>query len=348
MNVFFYVNGLPRLIMACAIADEYFAGCRRHLILLNQHGYRYDALLPKVRHNFSEVLQFRVSYNSYSHWRQFFHTYLDPFPSLRGFFKPDSTVVLFDISSPVQKFIVRRNKRLGNRVVVFAESLAVDRCFVGPDGSDKWRGIARMLLPRAFAYQHDYDVFYVHNTAIYENTPYISKLRPIAGLYQSASFARYATLLTAELPIEKLQEHDCVFLGQPLSNFDAVLDRAEEESMLHDIIGKRRALILPHPNERLEENNKYSGLKGSWVFRSGLPNELLLLRLRPKLTMTFASTMGINYASMVPDSKNIFYPISSEQLNLLRRYAAHLPNVEVDDRFIARSGAIGAAELPNR
>lgn len=342
MNVFFFVNGLPRLIMACAIADEYFAGCRRHLILLNQHGYRYDSVLPKVRHAFSEVMQFRVSYNSYSHWRQFIHTYFDSFPSLRGLFTPNSAVVLFDISSPVQKFIVRRNKRLGNRVVVFAESLAVDRCFVRPDGRDRWRGLVRQLLPRAFAYQHDYDVFYVHNTAIYENTPYITKLRPIADLYRSASFAKYASLLTADLPIERLQDHDCVFLGQPLSNFDAVLSRAEEERMLHDIIGSRRALVLPHPNERLEENNKYSGLKGSHVFRSGVPNELLLLRLRPKLTMTFASTMGINYASMVPDSMNLFFPISREQAKLLQRYAPHLPNIEVDDRFIVGSGTIEA------
>lgn len=334
MNVYFYVNGLARLVMACAIADQHYADCRKHLILLYQHRYNYDSVLPQVRHLFASVLELHISNRTYSHRYQLFNTYLNPYFPLRRLFKPNSEVVLFDISSPVQKFIVRRNKRLGNRVVVYAESLAVDRCFVSPGKHELWRRLARRIFTRAFAYQHDYDVFYVHNTAVYQDAPSAKKLRPIADLYLSPSFARYAEILTAHLPLESLKEFDLVFFGQPLSNYHHFLSREEEERMLHEIIGEKRALILPHPNERLDIDNKYSSLKNAQVLRSAISNELLLLRLRPRITMTFGSTIALNHAITMPESMNYFFPVMRSHLGVLQKYVHHMSNIHIDNRFV--------------
>lgn len=334
MNVFFYVNGLARLVMACAIADEYYAGHRKHLILLHQHGYDYDAILPQVRHLFASVLEFHVANARYSHRYQFLNTYFKPYRSLSEYFTPQSDVVLFDISSPVQKFVVRHNKQLGNRILVFAESLAVDRCFSLPAKHEYLRRLACHLFPRAFAYQHDYDVFYVHVPTMCQDIPYATKLKPIAGLYQSESFSRYASLFTAHLPLDELRTYERVFFGQALSNFHSFFSRAEEEEMLQKIIGEERTLILPHPNERLGVDNKYSNLKNARLLRSGIPNELLLMRLRPKVTATYHSTIGINYAIMAPDSVNHFYPINNPQLAQLKQYARHLDNIRIDSRFV--------------
>ncbi len=336
MNVFFYVNGVPRLIMACAIADEYYPNCRKYLILLHQFGYEYDAVLPAVRDKFVAILDLRIGTRKYSDVYQFVNTYLNPYLSLRRFFTGKSEVVLFDISSPVQKFIVRHNKALGNAVKVYAESLAIDRIFAPSKRNGLLPRIGRRLFARAFAYQHDYDVLHVHIKGIYEDSPHIGKLKPITDLYRSESFAHYARLLTAHLPMDELVDYDTIFFGQPLSNFDDIMSRDDEERMLHDILGERKTLILPHPNEILGEDNKYTRFKHARVFRSGIPNELLLLRLRPKVTMTYFSTIGINYAVANAESMNYFYPIDAPRLQMLQRYARHLPNITVDQRFVPR------------
>jgi len=336
MNVFFYVNGVPRLIMACAIADEYYPNCRKYLILLHQHGYNYDAVLPAVRDKFTAILDLRIPTRKYSDVHHFLHTYFNPYLSLRRFFTPDSEVVLFHISTPVQKFIVRHNKALGNVVKVYAESLAIDRCFAPSKRNRFMERIGRCLFSRAYAYQHDYDVLYVHVKGIYADSPHVGKLKPITDLYRSRSFAHYAKVLTAQLPIDELAGYDAVFFGQPLSNFDDIMSREEEERMLQEILGERKTLILPHPNEILGRDNKYTRFKNTHVFRSGIPNELLLLRLRPKVTMTYFSTIGINYAVSNVDSMNYFYPIDVPRLRMLQRYASHLPNITVDERFVAK------------
>jgi len=335
MSVYFYVNGVPRLVMACAIADEFYPGEKKKLILLQQHGYNYDEILPKIRDRFEDVLRFHQPTRKYSDWQQIRQVYFESYPELETYFQPGSEVVLFGIGSPVQKFILRLNQRLGNRVQVYAESLAVDRYFVPSKRNKLIHRFGRLVLPRAFAYQHDYEAFHVMAPEIYAATPYAGKLKPIAPLYRSASFARYAAMLTANVPVGDLADYDTVMFGQPLSNFDNIISRETEEGMLREMLGEQRVLILPHPNEILGPDNKYGCLKHARVFRSGVPNELLLMKLRPKTTYTYFSTVGINYAVSNPDSQNHFFPIDETRLKMVQRYAAHLPNVRVDPRFSA-------------
>lgn len=320
--------------MACAIADEYYPTHRKYLILLHQHSYNYDAVLSKVRDKFTGVLDLRIPTRKYSHLLHFWRVYFNRYVLLRRFFIPNSEVVLFHIGSPVQKFIMRYNKKLGNSIKVFAESLAIDRCFVPSRNTGIVARLGSRLFPRAFEYQHDYDTFYVLIKEIYADTPYAEKLRPISGLYRSQSFAHYGKILTSHLPLDELAGYDTVFFGQPLSNFDNVISRAEEERMLRKILGDRKTLILPHPNERLDGDNKYTQFKNARVFRSGVPNELLLLRLRPSVTMTYFSTIGVNYAVTNVDSVNYFYPIDKARLQMLQKYARHVGNMRVDERFV--------------
>ena len=335
-NVFFYANGVPRLVMACAIADEYYPNCRKYLILLYQHGYNYDAVLPAVRDKFTAVLDLRLPTRKYSDVHHFLNTYFNPYLSLRRFFTCDSEVVLFQLSTPVQKFIIRHNKALGNVVKIYAESLSIDRCFAPSKRTGLMARMGRRLFPRAFAFQHDYDILYVHIKGIYKDSPHAEKLEPISALYQSESFGRYAKVMTTHLPMDELADYDTVFFGQPLSNFDNVMSREEEERMLQEILGERKTLILPHPNEILDGDNKYTRFKNARVFRSGIPNELLLMRLRPRVTMTYFSTIGINYAVTNAGSMNYFYPTDSARLRMLQKYAQHLPNITVSERFVAK------------
>jgi len=332
-NVYFYVNGIPRLVMACVIAAEAYPDARKHLILLHQHDYRYDEILPAISGEFESIFPLHVPTRKYSHWRQFIDVYLGPHTELQDAFEPGSDVVLFDISSPLQKFIVRHNRSLGNRVTIYAESLVVDRCFLEPDASEWGRRIARAVFPRAYAYQHDYEVFYVLNPSIYATSPHATKLKSLAPLYRAASFSRYARLLTAHMPLDDLEGYELVFFGQPLSDRDKLVTRRKEQQMLADIFAGRRTLVLPHPREILGDGDKYSALRNATVFRSGLPNELLLLRLRPKSTATFASTIGIAYAATNPDSANEFYPPDERRLRMVRGNAAALANVRIDARF---------------
>ncbi|HEV2854319.1 MAG TPA: hypothetical protein VHC97_16115 [Thermoanaerobaculia bacterium] len=333
-DVFFYANGLPRLLMSCVIGDEIYPGARKHLILLHQYGYHYDGLLPRVEKSFSRVYHLRVRARRYSHFDQLLNSYLNPYPGLRRFFRPGSEVVLFGIRSPVQKFIVRHNKRLGNTVRVYAESLAVDR-FLEPrrDGA-WWRRIARRCLARAFDVQHEYDVFYVVHKELYRHSPWYDRLETMFPLYASPSFAKHAALLTRDLDLSGLAGYGTVFFGQPLSNFDGLLAREDEEGLLRSILGDREVLILPHPNEVLEKDNKYGAVPNGRLFRAGIPNDLLLLALRPKVTMTYSSTIGVNYAVMNPESTNHFFPLDRSRYELLCRYRQFIPNLVVSDALV--------------
>lgn len=332
-DVYFYVNGLPRLIMACAIADEYYPNHRKHLILLHQHGYNYSSVLPHVQDKFTEVFHVSQSVSKYSIWQRFFHVYLNPHLKLRRFFAPDSEVVLFHICTPIQKFIIRYNRSLGSRITVYAESFAVNRCFFPPEDGRIIARAARAVFPRVFDFQHDYDAFYVMAKQIYADTPYIRKLKSIEGLYKSRAFLYYSELLTSHIQLADLAGYDTVFFGQPLSNFDDVMSEREEIDILRFILKDRKVLIFPHPNEVLKEENKYSEFKNAKVFRSGVPNELLLLLIRPKYTITYFSSIGINYAAMNPDSENCFYPTDKSKLNTLKKYAQYLPNIKVKENF---------------
>lgn len=333
MSVYFYVNGIPRLVMACAIADEFYADRPKRLILLQQHGYNYDAILPMIRDRFEDIVHLHLPTVKYSDWNHVKQVYFNRYPVLENYFKPGGEVVLFGIGSPLQKHIMRVNRRLGNRIQVFAESLAVDRYFVPSKRNKFHHKLGRVLLPRAFEYQHDYDAFHVHVPQIYASTPYAPKLKPISPLYRSQAFSRYAAQLTAGVSVDGLTDYDTVLFGQPLSNFDNIISREKEEGMLREMLGEQRVLVLPHPNEILGPDNKYNCLKNGRVFRSGVPSELLLLKLRPARTYTYFSTAGVNYAVSNPASQNYFFPIDAARLKMLQRYAPHLPNMHIDPRF---------------
>lgn len=334
-DVYFYVNGPARLLQASVIAEELYPDHRKHLILLHQFGYTYDALLPHVQHQFSRTFHVRIKGNTYSAVDQVLRTYFHRDPALRKFFQPGSRVILFGLSSPTQKLIIRHNKRIGNTVDIYAESLSVNRFFVEPPPAPWWRLLIRHTLSRAFLYQHDYDTFYVIDPSLYDGSPNRHKLRAMFDLYGSRSFERYAGLLTQDIDISGLDDYEMVFLGQPLSNGTKYLEPAEEEHLLGEIIGDRRALILPHPVEELSPGqDKYRALRHSRVFRGGVPSELLLLRLRPAVTATYYSTAAVNYAMMNRRSMNYFYPIHRSVFQMLTEFGRALPNIVVSDAHL--------------
>jgi hypothetical protein len=352
-NVYFYVNGVARLLMSCVIAQEVYPKHRKYLVLLHQYGYTYDSLLPHVRDQFAGIYDLRGGAARYSHADQFLNTYFNRYSGLREFFQPRSDVIVFGIRSPQQKFVVRHNKAIGNVVKVYAESLATDRYFSPRKGESKLRWAARKVFSRAFDYQHDYDAFYVVNREMYRESPWYPKIQTMLNLYDTPTFALYAKLLTEHVDLSAVSDYDTVFFGQPLSNFDGTVDRTSEEAMLQKIVGDRRVLVLPHPNEQLDGGNKYDVLPNARIFRNnGAPNDLLLMRLRPKYTITYSSTIGLNYATMNTQSTNYFYPLHRSRVDLLQRYKRFIPNIEVntdlvigDDPYAPRSLATKSSML---
>lgn len=334
LDVYFYVNGMPRLLMSCVIGDELYPHDRKHLILLHQRPHRYDALLPQVQQNFVDLHHLHIAKWGYSHKDQFLNTYFNRYRKLRQLFRPNSEVILFGIATPVQKFIVRHNKALGNTVRLYAGSLLSDQYLV-PRKDEWWRKILRRVFARAFEYQHDYDVFYVVDKEAHRDSPWYPKLQTMFDIYGSPSFRKYVGMLTSGLDLKEIAEYDTVFFGQPLSA-EGLLTQLEEEAMLRAIIGERRVLILPHPNETAEGETKYAVVPNGRVFRATVPNDLLLLALRPKVTMTYASTIGINYAMMNPESTNYFFPIHRPLYEMLCRYERTLKNVVVSGEFIRK------------
>jgi len=334
-DVYFYVNGPARLLLACVIAEELYPSNRKHLILLQQYGYDYDALLPHVQERFTQVVHHRVTARKYTSLDQWLHVYWDPHLGLRHLFRPGSRVILFGIRSPTQKWIVRHNRRMGNVIDVYAEGLSVDRYFSPSAAATGWRGFVGGIFPRAFRYQHDYDTFFVVEPGLYRNSPHAHKLARMVDLYGSRSFRAFAELMTRHVQIDGLDQYDTVFLGQPLSNFETFLTPEEEERILREVIGDQRVLILPHPNERLNPGqDKYRGLPHARVFRAKANSELLLARLRPARTITYYSTAGINYALMNPVSRNQFYPVHRSVYDLLTRFQEFVPNIEVHGKYL--------------
>jgi len=334
-EIVFFVNGPARLLMSCVIANELYPDRTKHLILLEQYGYRYDALLPHTRRMFDRVYAFGVRAHRYSHMDQLLNTYLNPYSRVRRMLVPGQRLILFGLRSPAQKFMIRHSKRLGNPVEVYAESVSVNRYFAPRAPESTWRDLAGRVFTRAFEYQHDYDCFHVLDPNLYADSPNAGKLVRMFNLYGSPSFARYASLLTADLDLSAIATYDEVFLGQPLSDNATFLKPAEEEAMLREIIGDRRVLVLPHPGERLSPgNDKYRVVPNARVFRGGVPSELVLLKLRPTMTHTYYSTAGVNYAMMNAGSVNHFYPIHRSMHAMLRGFARSLPNMRVTDRYV--------------
>lgn len=332
---------MSRLLMSCVIGDELYAGDRKHLILLHQPPHKYDALLPHVRQNFVDVHDLHIAKWQYSHKDQFIDTYFNRYDELRRLFRPNSDVILFGIATPVQRFIVRHNKALGNTVRLYAGSLLSDQYLV-PRKDERWRGIVRRVFARAFEYQHDYDVFYVFDKEAYRDSPWYPKLETMFDIYGSPSFRKYVDMLTSHLDLKEVLDYDTVFFGQPLSA-EGHVTQQEEEAMLRAIIGERRVLILPHPIET--EATKYGVVPNGRVFHTKIPNDLLLLALTPKVTMTYASTIGVSYAMMNPESTNYFFPIHRPLHDLLCRYQRTLKNVVVSDEFVRKGDPWTARKL---
>ena len=236
-NVFFFANGMPRLLMSSVIAETVYEKQKKYLILLDQFGYDYDTLLPSVAPLFDDIFRLKISAKGYSHADQFFSVYFKRYAGLRNFFKPNSDLVLFGFRSPPQKFMIRQNLRLGNSVQVYAEGLAVDRYFTPHDDTNLLRRWGRRIFPGAFDFQHNYEKFHLFNKEIYKHSPWYPKLETMFNLYGSPAFSKYAALLTDDLCLDDISGYDTVFFGQPLSNFDDIMSREEEEGMLTRIDG---------------------------------------------------------------------------------------------------------------
>ena len=135
--------------------------------------------------------------------------------------------------------------------------------------------------------------------------------------------------------MSQIEGYDAVLLGQPLGPLGSPEEiRAKEQQMLLKIVGDRRVLVLPHPVELANgELDKYCVLPNAKLFSTGVPSELLMLRLKPATTFTYASNAAINYAMMNPRSKNYFYPVYRSRLSMLRTLQKSLPNVIVSDEY---------------
>jgi hypothetical protein len=337
-EVFFYVNGSPRLLLAALAAGEVYEGRPCSLILLEQYGYDYSVLLPYVEARFDRVLRLPVSTQRYSHFDQFWRTYFARNSSLRDFFHPNSEVVLFGLRSPIEKFIVRHNKALGNHVSVYAGSLDIERYFSGHAGDSLLRSGLRRLAAQAFDYQHDYDEFFVLDPELYRGSAAEGRLRHLPDLYRSSTMQRLGNRIVADLGLDEVGTVNEVFFGQPLSNGSGVLSSQAEESLLTEILGDRPVLVLPHPNEVLVGDGKYAVLPKARVLRSGLPNELLLAALQPRRASTYSSTIAITYALMNREAEVHCYPVTTAQLSLLDRYRKSLPHVVMHEEYVGYRG----------
>ena len=330
----FYVNGPARLLMAAIIAEEYYPDEPKTLILLDQFGYDYNGLLPHVESLFDRIVFIKGYERRYSHLAQFVGTYGRRYTELSNVFGSDEHAVLFGLRSPIQKHIIQKNRELGNTIDIFAESIAVDRYFDnGFDTETLPRKMARRLMARAFDYQHDYDRFFMHVPELYSDSPHAPKFRKMPQLFQTPAAAKYAEILLHGIDLSALEGYDTVFFGQPLSNHERFMSPAQEEEILRQIVGDRKVLVMPHPNERLEPRNKYDVLPNAYVVPAGMPNFLICQRLELRHTITYSSTIGIDYALSRPNSENLFYPVMTNALNVLKQYARHVPNIKVKDSF---------------
>lgn len=183
-------------------------------------------------------------------------------------------------------------------------------------------------------YQRDYDYFYLFCKEVYADSPYSEKNDQMFDLFGSSSFYKYAEQLTAHLKLDALEQYDTVLFGQPLSNFDNVMKRSDEEEILRDIIGDRKVLVLPHPNEILGADNKYQVLPNATVLIANVPSDLITALLKPRKTITFSSTIGITYALSNPKTTNHFFPIYGSQATMLFRYQQYIPNIIIDESHV--------------
>lgn len=337
-TVCFFANGAPRLVLAAALAGEEYRNHTKHLILLNQYGYCYDDVLPRVRSQFDRISEIALTQTHYSHQSQFYQTYLKSYRDVNKLISPGDNLVMFGIRSPLQKQLLKQIKRYGGEVDIYAESLAIERYFTPKSDDNIVVRLLRRLFAQAFSYQHDYDRFFVYFPDRYKASPEYEKLREMPDIFSKGEFMRLAKDFFSESAglEQQLDSFDSCFFGQPLSNFDGLISKQVEVSMLRKILNDRKVLVLPHPNEVLGVDNKYSHLPNAKLLECDIPNDFILTQWRPARTFTYGSTIGLTYALHNPDSKNFFYPVFESQYHELNSYKQYLSNIEVSNEFIVR------------
>lgn len=168
---------------------------------------------------------------------------------------------------------------------------------------------------------------------LYSASPHAPKFRKMPRLFQMPSAAKYADIPLRDIDLSALEGYDTVFFGQPRSIHERFISPEKEAEILRQILGERKVLIMLYPNERLTPRNKYKVLPNAYVLPAGMPNLLICQRLEQRHTITYSSTIGIDYALSRPESENLFFPVLTKSLYALEGYARHIPNIEVRDRF---------------
>lgn len=331
-TILFYVNGPARLLMAAIIKDEFYPEAQATLVLLDQYKYKYDQLLPFVEKQFDQIVVLKIPVPKNTIFTDFSFTYLQRHRNLQNLVDQSDRTILFDLRSPVQKTLARYSVAAGHPVDVYAESIAVSRTLDQPLRDRIDIGLYRRLFPKAYGIPHVYDRFFVHVPEAFSGSPWASKIERMTPLLTLPAGQKYVDLILRDVDLSLYQGFDTVFFGQPLSNFDGMMSQAEEEALLLKILGDRRVLILPHPGEQLGENNKYRVLN-ALVMPQGLPNTLIIEKLRPKTTLTYSSTIGLEYAVIHPETSSQFYPVTAPSLALLHRYQPHVPGMKVHSDF---------------
>lgn len=330
----FYINGPARLLMAAIIRKEFFPDQKATAVLLDQFNYTYDALLNDVGNLFDEVHHLTVPVKKNTVVSDIYLTYFWRNRYLRQLARSADTLVLFDIRSPIQKKLARYGKSVGKSVEIFAESIAVTRTLDPRPSESLPRRAFRQGFKDAMKIPHVYDRFFVHVPSIFENSEHRGKIRQLPPLLRLPAGQKVVEKLLSETNLEPFADFDTVFFGQPLSNGDSLISHEEEQRILVDIIGDQRALIMPHPNEVLHKKNKYDILPNAQLLPPGCPNALVLEKIRPRKTITYSSTLAIEYAILHPDTHSDFYPVTEQSLNLLERYEPHFSKMNVHTNFV--------------
>lgn len=333
-SVLFYINGPARLLMAAIIRKEFFADQKATAVLLDQFNYSYDALLNDVSDSFDEVIHLKVPVRKNTVGSDIYLTHFWRNRYLRTLAGDADTLVLFDIRSPIQKKLARYSKSAGNGVDIYAESIAVTRT-LDPRPAEKLpRRVFRQCFSDALEIPHVYDRFFVHVPGIFDGSEHSAKIRQLPPLLRLPAGQNIVERLLSGTDLEPFADFDTVFFGQPLSNGDGLISREEEESILVDMIGDQRVLIMPHPNEVLQKDNKYNALPNARLLPPGYPNALVLEQIRPRKTITYSSTLAIEYAILHPETHSEFYPVTGRMFDMLNRYEPHFPTMTVHRTFV--------------
>jgi len=333
-HVLFFINGPARLLMATILRDEFFPNQRATAVLLDQFNYSYDAQSSDVASAFDDVIYLTVPVKRNTVMSDLYLTYLWRNRYLRQLARSADTLVLFDIRSPIQKKLARYSKAAGNAVDIFAESIAVTRTLDPRQSESVPRRVFRQCFKAALKTPHIYDRFFVHIPGVFEGSEHSDKLLKLPPLLQLPTGRDCVERLLDGIDLGPYTGFDTVFFGQPLSNGDGLISRKEEEKLLLEMIGDQHVLVMPHPNEVLGNDNKYNVLPNAKLLPLGHPNILVLEKIRPQKTITYSSTLAIEYAILHPETRSDFYPVTERMLKMLGRYEPHFSKMNVHRTFV--------------